>query len=121
MRVDFEFLLIVMADSLHWLTSKQGDSWTSSSIGPLLTPERLNLLLDDYSSLDTSTKTCLLLAIANLSPRAIKTNAKQLYQVTLLFDSARILDHILYTYTSFQCLLGRLFAGVVKTRSNGCV
>lgn len=70
-----------MADSLHWLTSKQGDSWTSSSIGPLLTPERLNLLLDDYSSLDTSTKTCLLLAIANLSPRAIKTNAKQLYQI----------------------------------------
>ena len=70
-----------MADSLHWLTSKQGDSWTSSSIGPLLTAERLNLLLDDFSSLDTSTKTCLLLAIANLSPRAIKTNAKQLYQV----------------------------------------
>ena len=65
------------------LTSKQGDSWTSSSIGPLLTAERLNLLLYDFSSLDTSTKTCLLLAIGNLSPRAIKTNAKQLYQVNL--------------------------------------
>ena len=74
-----------MADSLHWLTSKQGDSWTSSSIGPLLTAERLNLVLDDYSSLDTSTKISLLLAIANLSPRAIKTNAKQLYQVYSLF------------------------------------
>ena len=82
----------MMADSLHWLTSKQGDSWTSSSIGPLLTAERLNLLLDDYSSLDFRPDT---------------TKLKLCYHTGVLFTA--------------RLLFFRLFAAAVKMRSSGCV